>query len=70
MEFINPDSLTIIEKAFIEPSLIHAEVGQYFQFQRIGYFTVDSKYSALGKPVFNRTVTLKDGWKPQAEPEA
>ncbi len=70
MEFINPDSLTIIEKAFIEPSLIHAEVGQHFQFQRIGYFTVDSKYSAPGKPVFNRTVTLKDGWKPQAESEA
>ena len=70
MEFINPDSLTIIEKAFIEPSLIHAEVGQHFQFQRIGYFTVDSKYSAPGKPVFNRTVTLKDGWKPKAESEA
>lgn len=70
MEFINPDSLTIIEKAFIEPSLIDAMVGEHFQFQRIGYFTVDSKYSTNGKPVFNRTVTLKDGWKPQAEPEA
>lgn len=70
MEFINPDSLTIIENAFIEPSLMYAEVGQYFQFQRIGYFSVDSKHSAAGKPVFNRTVTLKDGWKPQSEAEA
>lgn len=64
MEFLNPDSLEIISDALVEPSLIDAQVGDFFQFQRIGYFAVDSTYSTPGKPVFNRTVTLKDGWKP------
>lgn len=64
MDYINPESLEIIETAYVEPSLIDAQVGEFFQFQRIGYFAVDSKYSSDGKPVFNRTVTLKDGWKP------
>ncbi len=63
MQFINPDSLEIIENAYIEPMLKDAKVGAVFQFQRIGYFAVDSKYSTESKPVFNRTVTLKDGWK-------
>lgn len=63
MQFINLDSLEIIENAYIEPMLKDAKVGEVFQFQRIGYFAVDSKYSKESKPVFNRTVTLKDGWK-------
>lgn len=62
MEFINPDSMEIISDAKIEPSLASAESGERFQFQRLGYFCVDSKYSEPGKPVFNRTVTLKDTW--------
>lgn len=65
MEFLNPDSLEIITDALVEPVLIDAKVGDYFQFQRIGYFAVDSKYSSEKRPVFNRTVTLKDGWKTQ-----
>ncbi len=60
LDYINPDSLrTVYAKA--EPSLTESEVGDKFQFERIGYFTKD-KDSAANKPVFNRTVTLKDTW--------
>ena len=63
MQFINPESLKIV-RGFAEPSLEHAEVGHPYQFQRIGYFTKDRDSSAE-KLVFNRTVTLKDGYKPE-----
>ncbi|MEQ8685537.1 MAG: glutamine--tRNA ligase/YqeY domain fusion protein [Imperialibacter sp.] len=59
---INPDSLEIIEAAALEPSLAQAETGVGYQFERQGYFTVDTKYSTPDKLVFNRTVTLKDDW--------
>ena len=59
---INPDSLQIIEKAYIEPDLVHAEPGKGYQFIRLGYFTLDNKISTPEKPVFNRTVGLKDSW--------
>ena len=62
-ELINPGSLKIIKNAFIEPHLAKAEPGAHFQFLRNGYFCVD-KDSAVGKVVFNRTVTLKDSFKP------
>ena len=62
MEFVNPESLTIVE-GFAEPALKDTEVGQPLQFQRIGYFTKDPD-STPKKMVFNRTVTLKDGYKP------
>ena len=65
MEFVNEDSLEIITNAKVEPSLVEAKSGDRFQFQRLGYFCVDSKYSTDGKPVFNRTVTLKDTWAKQ-----
>lgn len=61
MEFVNKDSLSI-QNAFAEPSLKEAKVGDHYQFQRIGYFTLD-KDSTKEKPVFNRTVTLKDSFK-------
>ncbi|WP_282070246.1 glutamine--tRNA ligase/YqeY domain fusion protein [Olleya namhaensis] len=63
MEFINPKSLKIIE-AFVEPSLTESKVGEQFQFQRLGYFNVDtdSKSEAL---VFNKTVGLRDSWAKQ-----
>ena len=60
-EFVNPDSLKIV-KAMAEPSLLEAKLGEHFQFERLGYFYPDSVYSAEGKPVFNRTVPLKDTW--------
>ncbi len=63
MEFINPESLKTV-MGFAEPSLANAEIEQHYQFQRIGYFTKD-KDSTAGKLVFNRTVTLKDGYKPE-----
>ncbi len=62
LEFVNPDSLQILSNCKLEPSLKDAKVGDRFQFQRMGYFCVDSAYSKEGKPVFNRTVTLKDTW--------
>ncbi len=61
-DFINPDSLQIIKNAFIEPHIQHAETGAQFQFIRNGYFCVD-KDSTPGPIVFNRTVTLKEGFK-------
>jgi len=60
-EYINPDSLHVVEKAYIEPSLLQAKPGDRFQFLRKGYFTVDAD-SSSDKIVFNRTVTLKDAW--------
>lgn len=59
---LNPDSLTVYKNAKLEPSLADAKSGDRFQFERMGYFCVDAKDSALGKPVFNRIVTLKDAW--------
>jgi len=61
-EFVNPDSMEIITNAFVEPGLVEAKPGNRFQFERLGYFCVDSKDSEEGKPVFNRTVTLRDSW--------
>lgn len=58
---MNPESLQLAE-AMAEPSLLAAKCGETFQFERVGYFTVDSKDSQQGKPVFNRTVTLRDAW--------
>ncbi|MDX9790025.1 MAG: glutamine--tRNA ligase/YqeY domain fusion protein [Candidatus Kapaibacterium sp.] len=61
LDYINPNSLQIISNAKVEPSLAGSSTGDKFQFERIGYFTVD-KDSEKGKPIFNRTVTLKDTW--------
>jgi len=63
MEFLNPESLEILQGCKVEPVLASAQPGQTWQFTRLGYFAADSKHSQEGKPVFNRTVTLKDGWK-------
>ena len=60
-EYINADSLQIITKAYVEPSLSNSEVGNHFQFIRKGYFCLD-KDSTENKLVFNRTVTIKDAW--------
>jgi len=61
-ELINPNSLVIIPNAKLEPSVISAKMGDRFQFERQGYFCVDTKYTTSTKIVFNRTVTLKDTW--------
>ncbi len=62
LDYLNPDSLEIITNCFVEPELAKAKPGVNYQFERIGYFFLDSKYSRPDKPVFNRTVTLKDAW--------
>jgi len=61
-EHINPDSLQVIRHAWLEPSLSQARAGEFYQFIRKGYFTPDHMLSQEGRPVFNRTVTLKDNW--------
>lgn len=61
-DFINPDSLHIIKNAFIEPHILHDETGAHFQFMRNGYFCID-KDSRPGALIFNRTVSLKEGFK-------
>ena len=58
---LNPDSLVTIRDAMVEPSLAAAETGARYQFERVGYFCVDSD-SQPGKLVFNRIVSLKDTW--------
>ena len=63
MEFVNPASLEVLKGCKVEPALAQAEVGEPWQFTRLGYFTLDSKLATEGSLVFNRAVTLKDGWK-------
>src|SRR5271166_2250341 len=58
---LNPNSLEVIAHAKLEPSLVEASAGSRYQFERLGYFCVDPD-SKPGKPVFNRTVALKDTW--------
>jgi glutaminyl-tRNA synthetase len=60
-EFLNPDSLKILPECFIEPIVRNAKPLQHFQFERLGYFSVDYD-STHDKPVFNRTVALRDSW--------
>ncbi|HHL71810.1 MAG TPA: glutamine--tRNA ligase/YqeY domain fusion protein, partial [Bacteroidetes bacterium] len=58
-DYLNPHSLDILNGCKLEPSLARAKPGERFQFERQGYFCVDSKDSRTGKPVFNRTVPLR-----------
>ena len=66
LEHVNRHSLEVVT-ARLEPSLAAAAPGERFQFERLGYFTPDSKDSALGAPVFNRTITLRDAWAKPAK---
>ena len=61
-DYLNPHSLEILTACTVEPSLAQAEAGSRFQFERQGYFCVDTVDSSPGRPVFNRTVTLRDTW--------
>jgi glutaminyl-tRNA synthetase len=67
MEFINPESLKIVD-AYVEPSLSDAQIGDRFQFQRLGYFNVDND-STSETLIFNKTVGLKDSWAKQKPAE-
>jgi glutaminyl-tRNA synthetase len=61
LDNLNPNSLEIIADAKVEPSLANPTAGARYQFERLGYFCADPD-SVPGKPVFNRTVALKDAW--------
>jgi glutaminyl-tRNA synthetase len=65
-DYINPDSLHILNNVYIEPALTAAQPGDRFQFLRKGYFCVD-KDSTPEHIIFNRTVTLKDAWAKEQE---
>jgi glutaminyl-tRNA synthetase len=69
LDNINPNSLEIVRDAKFEPSLAGAQPGQHFQFERLGYFFVDPVVSKPGRPVFNRTATLRDTWAKEAAKE-
>ena len=62
LDNINPDSLKVLTGCRAEPSLAEATLDDRFQFEREGYFCVDSRDSKAGAMVFNRTVTLRDSW--------
>lgn len=61
-DYINPNSLEILNGCKIEPSILDASLNDRYQFLRMGYFCLDLKYSKDGKLVFNRIVGLKDSW--------
>lgn len=62
LDALNPDSLEILTESRVESSLADAPPESRFQFERMGYFCLDAADSTPGKPVFNRTVTLRDTW--------
>lgn len=61
LDNMNPDSLRVVT-AYVEPSLLDVKPLQSFQFERVGYFTVDKDTLEQGRPIFNKTVGLKDSW--------
>ena len=63
---INPNSLEIAEGALVEPALLDTKDGEHFQFTRLGYFCVDPE-STPEKPMYNRTVTLRDTWAKESK---
>ena len=63
LEVLNPESLEVLTGCKVEPSLAQAKPGQSFQFMRQGYFCADNRDSTPQHPVFNRSVSLKDGFK-------
>lgn len=64
---LNPKSLEILDKALGEAMLANAKAGDKFQFERMGYFCLDKDTEVKGKPCYNKTVGLKDGWAKIAE---
>lgn len=66
-EVLNPESLHSLSDCYLEPSLVAAKPGQQFQFEREGYFCLDEMHVHGQKPVFNRSVTLRDTWARQGQ---
>jgi glutaminyl-tRNA synthetase len=61
LDELNPDSLTVLANARLEPGVTNLRAGETVQFERLGYFTIDPD-SSEEKIVLNRTVTLRDTW--------
>jgi len=61
LDNLNPDSLEVVT-GYVEPFITSSAPGDRFQFERLGYFCLDAKESSPARPVFNRTVTLRDAW--------
>ncbi|MEC8434918.1 MAG: glutamine--tRNA ligase, partial [SAR324 cluster bacterium] len=59
---LNPNSMEVLSQGWLEPNLTTAEVGTAYQFERLGYFCLDSRDSKADSLVFNRIVTLRDSW--------
>ena len=59
---LNPGSLETLTTCYVEPSTAEKAPGSRFQFERLGYFCIDSRDSEAGKLVFNRVVALRDSW--------
>jgi glutaminyl-tRNA synthetase len=64
-EFLNPESLSVLKDCKLEPSLKNASKDERYQFERVGYFCLDSKDSTPDQIIFNRTISLKAPWKPK-----
>ena len=62
LDYLNPNSLQVLDECRVEPSLRDAPLGRQYQFERLGYFCVDSRDSSPDRLVFNRIVSLKDTW--------
>ncbi|MBT8070761.1 MAG: glutamine--tRNA ligase/YqeY domain fusion protein [Gammaproteobacteria bacterium] len=61
-EFLNPHSLDMVQHAKVEPTVGEGQPGDYYQFERVGYFTIDEDSADSAHPVLNRTVSLRDSW--------
>ncbi len=62
LEFLNPHSLDIVSDAVVEPAVAEGSPGDFFQFERVGYFTIDQDSGDAAQPILNRTVSLRDSW--------
>ena len=69
IDYLNPESLVVVNGARLEPAMAALKPGDRVQFERVGYFCVDTKDSKPGALVFNRTVGLKDSWQKVAAKE-
>ena len=62
LDFLNPDSLKVISNAIVEPAVTAGAPGDFFQFERVGYFTIDQDCANSKHTILNRTVSLRDSW--------
>ncbi len=69
IDYLNPDSLTIITTARVEPSVAHDPADARYQFERLGYFIQDSEDSRPDALVFNRIISLRDSWAKKKQPQ-